>query len=100
MVSLIDMLCEPDFIKTHMFNDCSQELNIEKLALCGHSFGASTCILTARSEPRVKAVCVTDSWLWPVASLIDNGGFDEFTTPIAFNICYKYHTLSEEIGFD
>lgn len=40
-------------------------LDMDKLTMCGHSFGGMTCIETSHQEPeRVKACMTLDPWLY------------------------------------
>lgn len=40
-------------------------VDVEKICLFGHSFGAGTSIATACRDPRIRAVCALDSWMYP-----------------------------------
>jgi platelet-activating factor acetylhydrolase len=86
VVALIDQVLEPEFCRNYLNFSKEVTINKDKLVLAGHSFGSSTMILTALNEPRAKVVCVMDSWLFPIATHIDQGKFEGFTTPIIFNI--------------
>lgn len=39
--------------------------NVDKICLFGHSFGAGTSIAATCRDPRVRAVCALDAWLYP-----------------------------------
>lgn len=43
-------------------------LNLDQVAVGGHSFGAATSFLGASQDPRFKAVVAMDPWMYPLPS--------------------------------
>jgi pimeloyl-ACP methyl ester carboxylesterase len=50
------------------------KLDLQKIAVAGHSFGGSTATVSAHKDERIKACAVLDSWLSPVPEPIISSG--------------------------
>lgn len=53
----------------------SVRLDLDKLTLAGHSFGAMTAIATAKLDARVRACITLDPWLYVYHEDIMKGEF-------------------------
>ena len=50
------------------------KLDLQKIAVAGHSYGGSTATVAAHKDDRIKACAVLDSWLSPVPEPIISSG--------------------------
>jgi len=53
-------------------------LDMDKLVMAGHSFGGSTTINVANSDPRVKCMFTQDAWLRPLINEIEDTKYQNF----------------------
>lgn len=47
------------------------KLDLNKIIMCGHSFGGSTAITMSLKDKRIKAAIVNDPWFEPLMSYHD-----------------------------
>jgi len=45
-------------------------LDLERIAVCGHSFGASAALASCINEKRIKAAILFDAWIWPLPKVV------------------------------
>ena len=69
MSSLIDELFEEDFLQTKLGFSRRFSIDIDKIIVNGHSFGAITSLATAVLDKRVKVTLALDPWFFPVSNL-------------------------------
>jgi platelet-activating factor acetylhydrolase len=50
------------------------KLDLQKVAVAGHSYGGSTAMVAVHKDERIKACAVLDSWLSPVPGPIISAG--------------------------
>ncbi|CAK4082705.1 unnamed protein product [Aphanomyces euteiches] len=51
-----------------------QQIDVDRLAVAGHSFGGATALTTAHLDKRVKAVVGLDIWMQPLDKEVVNAG--------------------------
>lgn len=57
-----------------IFSNISDRIDMENIAIGGHSYGGATAILTSHNDSRIKVCFVLDSWINPLPdSVIFNG---------------------------
>ena len=54
----------------------SGKLNLDKVALGGHSYGGATAILASRNNEIIKACVVLDGWISPIPDKVISEGID------------------------
>ena len=66
MLALVDQMHEePNFLQKELGFPETVSLDLDKLAVSGHSFGGISAVLVASKEPRVKACLSMDPWFLP-----------------------------------
>ncbi|XP_033641543.1 platelet-activating factor acetylhydrolase 2, cytoplasmic-like [Asterias rubens] len=62
-------------------------MNVDKVGICGHSFGAATSILTLAKDKRFKCGVALDAWLFPV----DKTSYADIEQPVLLINTEKFH---------
>lgn len=65
MRGLIDEISKVDYLQTQGFPE-GVTLDMDKLMVCGHSFGGVASIATAQCDDRVKVCLALDPWLMTI----------------------------------
>ena len=68
VITLIDCISKPDFLQNGLLFSSEAKLDLDKLVMSGHSFGGSTSINVANSDPRIKCMFTQDAWLRPLTN--------------------------------
>ncbi|XP_022109541.1 platelet-activating factor acetylhydrolase-like isoform X2 [Acanthaster planci] len=63
------------------------KLDSDKVAICGHSFGAATALLTLSQDKRFKCSVALDAWLFPV----DKSTYADIHQPVLLINTEKFH---------
>lgn len=72
------------------------KLDLSKLIMNGQSFGGSTAVRVAKSEPRAKAVLTMDPWFFPNKEEMAKGDFHGINKPMFFVNTERFINVSTE----